>query len=69
MQRRLIQKSIPMLMKIFNLNKIDVKIKSEFNIFDEMMFDLLTNIFFSNRNMRDQFKNLQKKTKKRTRIK
>ena len=52
-----------MLMKIFNLNEIDVKIKSEFNIFDEMMFDSLTNIFFSNRNMRDRFKNSQKKRK------
>ena len=63
MQRRSIQKSIRMLMKIFNLNEIDVKIKSEFNTFNEMMLDLLTNIFLSNRNMRDRFKNLQKKRK------
>ena len=35
-------------MKIFNLNEIDVKIKSKFDIFDEIMFDSLTNIFFSN---------------------
>ena len=40
MQRRSIQKSIRMLMKIFNLNEIDVKIKSEFDTFDEMIFDL-----------------------------
>ena len=63
MQRRSIQKSIRMLMKISNLNKIDVKIKSKFNIFDEMIFDSLTNIFFSNRNMRDRFKNSQRKRK------
>ena len=53
MQRRSIQKSVRMLMKISNLNEIDVKIKSEFDIFDEIMFDLLTNISFSNRDMRD----------------
>lgn len=37
-----------MLINIFNLNEIDVKIKSKFNIFDEIMFDLLTNILFNN---------------------
>ena len=52
-----------MLMKIFDLNEINVKIKSEFDIFDEMMLDSLTIIFFSNRNMRDRFKNSQKKRK------
>ena len=55
-------------MKIFNLNKIDVKIKSEFDIFDEMIFDSLTNIFFSNRDMRDRFKNSQKKRKNKHKL-
>ena len=50
-------------MKIFNLNEIDVKIKSEFDTFDEIMFDSLMNIFFNNRNIRDRSKNLQKKRK------